>query len=330
MIRFGVLGTARIARQFLGDPLKNVSIVAVASRDQGRADAYAREYGIPRAYGNYEKLLNDPAIEAVYIPLPQHLHCEYTVKAARAGKHVLVEKPSALTVAELHQMVTACKNHHVLFMEAFMYRFMPIHRRVKEIVASGLLGRLRYIDFNWCFNVKKLVRSPYRLDKSAGGGALYDLGIYGVEFLRFITEGTPSLVSAYTAYAGPDGLDVFTHAACQVNDVFGAITCGYTSDANYYVVSGELGSLVVPGSVSGQFVEKAIQVHLHEADKRYEERFAPMNPYRLEMEYFADCIEKGTRPFLDGENSLWDLEFLEEIFRRSVRLELQSVMPEPS
>ena len=323
MIRFGVLGTARIARRFLGKALKNATIVAVASREQRRADAFAGEFKVPRAYGSYDRLLLDPEIDAVYIPLPQHLHCEYTVKAARAGKHILVEKPSALTVAELQKMMAACKEHGVLFMEAFMYRFMPIHQRVKELVASGLLGKVRYLDFNWCFNVKKLIRSPYRLDKSAGGGALYDLGIYGVEFLRFITGGSPSLLSAYTSYADAGGVDLFTHASFQIGEVFGAITCGYTSDANYYSISGELGSLVVPGSVSGQYAEKVIQVHLHEGDARYEERFPPVNPYTMEMEYFSECIEGGRTPIMDGENSLRDLELLEEIFSRSVRMELQ-------
>ncbi len=323
MVRFGVLGTARIARQFLGPPLNNAVVEAVASRERRKAEKFAEEFSIPRAYGSYDQLLTDPDIDAVYIPLPQHLHCEYTVKAARAGKHVLVEKPSALSVAEVKQMIAACQEHRVLFMEAFMYRFMPIHRRVKELVASGLLGKIRYLDFNWCFNVRKLIRSPYRLEKAAGGGALYDLGIYGVEFLRFLTGGSPSLLSAHTAYAADGGIDLFTHASYQIGDVFGAVTCGYTSDANYYTVSGELGSIVVPGSVSGQFAEKVIQVHLHEADRRYVERFPAVNPYRLEMEYFAECIEMGRAPFLDGENSLRNMELLEELFHRSVRLEIQ-------
>src|SRR5262245_3656526 len=108
MIRFGILGTARIARAFLGYPLDGVEIQAVASRDLNRAHQFADEYQIPRRFGSYDELIADADLDAVYVPLPPHLHCEYTLKAARQGKHVLMEKPAALTAAEMQQMISAC------------------------------------------------------------------------------------------------------------------------------------------------------------------------------------------------------------------------------
>jgi len=119
VIRIGILGTASIARLFFGAPLSRAAIVAVASRDAGRAQEFARHYHIPRSYGTYEELLADPGIDAVYIPLPQHLHHLYTIRAAEAGKHVLVEKPAAVSSAEIEQMISACCASRVLLMEGF-------------------------------------------------------------------------------------------------------------------------------------------------------------------------------------------------------------------
>lgn len=320
MIRFGILGTASIARAFFDRPMENARIIAVASRDKEKADAFADQFKIPKRYGSYDALLADSELDAVYIPLPQHLHCEYTVKAAKAGKHVLVEKPAALSSAEARTMVAACKKSDVFLMEAFMYRFKRIHARVKEIVDSGLIGELRYIDFNWCFNIGQLVRSPFRLDKKKGGGALYDLGIYGIDFLRYITGSEPKLMGAYLRKDHPGGVDLFSHTVFTIDAVAGAVTCGFTTDANYYALNGTLGSLHVPGSLSGRAVKNTISIHLLQGDKRYEETFTAENPYILEMEYFARCIEQRKRPAPDGENSVQNLKILERIFKRAMKM----------
>jgi len=317
MIRFGILGTASIARALFDHPLEKVQITAIASRDKRRANEFGDHFGIPKRFATYESLLADRDIDAVYIPLPQHLHCEYVVKAAKARKHVLVEKPAALTVAEIRRMVSACKKNRVLFMEGFMYRFMRVHNRAKEIVSAGTIGKLKYVDFNWCFNIHQLRRSAFRLDKKSGGGALYDLGIYGADFLRYVTGGKPHLLHAYIHRERRGGVDMFAHAAYKIGGVFGTSTCGFNTDANYYALTGEYGSLYVAGSLSGRSTERVIQVHLLGNDKRYEERFPPENPYVKELEYFAGCIEQGEKPFLDGENSLQNLRLIKEIFERA-------------
>jgi D-xylose 1-dehydrogenase (NADP+, D-xylono-1,5-lactone-forming) len=314
MIRFGILGTARIARAFFGQPLKHAEIIAIASREKSKADAFGAEYGIRRCYGRYEALLADQDIQAVYIPLPHHLHCEYVVKAANVKKHVLVEKPAALSVAEIEKTLTICKTKRVYFMEAFMYRFKRIHNRATEILRSGTLGELRYIDFNWCFNIRSLERSAFRLDRKTGGGALYDLGIYGIDFVRYLTGGEPELLKAVVRREAIDGVDMFAHACFKVGHVFATAACGYDRDANYYAVGGELGSIYVPGSLSGRYAENILHVHLLEGDRRYDERFPPENPYVSELDYFARCIEQGEEPLPGATNSLRNIQVLEKIF----------------
>lgn len=313
MVRFGILGTAKVARALFEQPIEGVGIAAIASRELSRADAFAREFNIPKSFGSYEEMLSDPTIDAVYVPLPHHLHCEYTLRAASAKKHVLVEKPAALSVAELTNMLASCKANNVLFMEGFMYRFMRIHNRVKEISRSGAIGDLRYIDFSWSHKIRKKGPAGFRMDRSLGGGSLYDLGVYGIDFLRFIAEREPKLVSAYMRREAGDGPDIFTQASFEAGDLCAVVTCGYDADANYYHVCGDEGSVYAPVSLSGRTLESILYLHVLDGDRRYEERFAPENPYRLEMEYFARCIERNEQPSAGGENSLRNVRIVEEI-----------------
>jgi len=290
MIRVGILGTARIARAFFGTPIRNAKIVAIASRDKARAESFAREFHLPKTYGSYQELIHDPDVDAIYIPLPQHLHCEFVVKCAQAGKHVLVEKPAALSTHELEEMESACTKHRVLYMEAFMYRFKKIHLRVKELIDAGAIGEIRHVDFNWSINIEKLVRSDFRLDPQRGGGALYDLGVYGADFLQFLTSAPVNILDSYIQKNKSNGVDVFSHTFCTAGGMFATIMCGFTLDANHYSIGGELGSIYVPGSLSGRQVANKLFMHLLVDDERKEEIFVPENPYTKELEYFADCI----------------------------------------
>lgn len=317
MIRFGILGTARIARAFFGVPLVDAKIDAIASRELTKAAAFAREFNIPRSYGSYEELLADRAIDAVYIPLPQHLHCEYVVKAATAGKHVLVEKPAALTVKEIEKMLDASRRHNILMMEGFMYRFKSIQRRVRELVDAGHIGEITYIDFNWCFNIRNLVRSAFRLDRSLGGGAMYDLGIYGLDYLRWLTEREPRLIHATIRRDSPDGVDMFAHLEYEVDSTMATVTAAFTTDANYCAIGGEKGSLHARAPLSGRSVENVLQIHMLDVDSLNEERFPPENPFAAELEYFARCIERNEQPVCNGENSLSNLMLLEDVFKNA-------------
>lgn len=317
MVRIGILGTARIARAFTGHPYRHAVLEGIASRSEDRARAFAVEHGIPRHYGGYADLLADPAIDAVYIPLPQHMHAEWVVRAAEAGKHVLLEKPAALTVDEVRAMAAACGRHGVACMEAFMYRFMSVHRRTAELVRGGAIGELRAVDFRWCIDTgpRGISKEGFRMRREEGGGGLYDLGVYGMDFLRWVTGTRPELLWAALRRRGGDGIDEFALAVYRAGDAYLTMGCGFSGDANYYSIAGTGGSILSPMAVAGRMTERELHIHIFEGDEKRVERFRPENPYAAELDYFAECVQNGTRPFPGLENSLANIAMIEEVFR---------------
>ncbi|SEP79020.1 Predicted dehydrogenase [Faunimonas pinastri] len=196
-VAWGVLSTAKIGTGKVIPSMQKGSrtaIQAIASRSEGQAREVADLLGIPRAYGSYEELLADPAIEAIYNPLPNHLHVPWTIKALEAGKHVLCEKPIALTAGEAEQLVEARDRSGKLVAEAFMVRFHPQWRRAREIVRSGEIGELRAIQtfFSYFNDDPGNVRNMADI----GGGGLYDIGCYAIASARFIMEAEPERVVA--------------------------------------------------------------------------------------------------------------------------------------
>ncbi|TGB02929.1 Gfo/Idh/MocA family protein [Halobacillus salinus] len=180
-MKWGIMGAANIAKKALIPAMQRAEgaeVVAIASLS-GKEKEIAETFAIPNTYESYEALLADSEIEAVYIPLPNHLHKEWTIKAAEAGKHVLCEKPAALNKSDVEEMIQACEDNGVFFLEAFMYQFHPQHNRVKQLIEEGAIGEVAQIraSFSFLFD-----RSNYniRLDKEKGGGSLWDVGCYGV------------------------------------------------------------------------------------------------------------------------------------------------------
>ncbi|HEY2916125.1 MAG TPA: Gfo/Idh/MocA family oxidoreductase [Candidatus Limnocylindrales bacterium] len=212
-LRWGILSTADIARRKVIPGMRRgrrSEVVAIASRDEPTARRVAAELGIPRAHGSYEALLADPAVEAVYIPLPNHLHAEWTIAAAAAGKHVLCEKPVALTAVEAERMIAACERAGVLLMEAFMYRHHPSWRATVDLVRNGAIGRLRAVD-TW-FSYYNDDPANIRNIAAAGGGALYDIGCYAINVARLLFESEPVRVQASIERDAATGVDTLTTA----------------------------------------------------------------------------------------------------------------------
>jgi xylose dehydrogenase (NAD/NADP) len=201
ILNWGLLSTARINRALI-KPLTASGrnrLLAVASRSQDSADAYAREWNIPRAYGSYEALLNDPEIDVIYNPLPNHLHKEWTIKALEAGKHVLCEKPFALTLKEVDAMIAASKKTGKVLAEAFMYRHHPQTLKVKEIVDSGVLGKIEVIKGEFSFMLENL--DDIRNVKEMGGGSIWDIGCYPISYTRLLVGQEPAEVFGWQALA---------------------------------------------------------------------------------------------------------------------------------
>ena len=316
MIRYGILGAARIARAFAREKPGNAEIAAIASRDIEKAKDFAREFQIPTAYGSYEELVQDKTIDAVYISLPHHMHHEYTIRCADVGKHVLCEKPATLSVKEMVEMDAACKKNGVLFMEAFMYRFLPVHRRVKELVDKGKIGKLRYINFNFCIDLKSQVLGTFRGEKEAGGGALYDLGVYGINLSRYMTGREPEVLESRIHRETPDSMDELTFVTLRLGNVISRIACSYTTFAYSYTVSGDKGVIHVPTGNTGKMIENKL-IFTPQGDYSEDiEIFAAMSGYRAQAEYFAECIEKGEVPILNGEDSVRQLSVVEAVLEK--------------
>jgi xylose dehydrogenase (NAD/NADP) len=201
ILNWGLLSTARINRALI-KPLTASGrnrLLAVASRSQDSADAYAREWNIPRAHGSYEALLNDPEIDVIYNPLPNHLHKEWTIKALQAGKHVLCEKPFALTLKEVDAMIAASKKTGKVLAEAFMYRHHPQTLKVMEIVDSGVLGKIQVIKGEFSFMLESL--DDIRNVKEMGGGSIWDIGCYPISYTRLLVGQEPAEVFGWQALA---------------------------------------------------------------------------------------------------------------------------------
>ncbi|HMQ30772.1 MAG TPA: Gfo/Idh/MocA family oxidoreductase [Chloroflexaceae bacterium] len=206
MTQWGIIGTGRIARKFAqalaGAPGERV--VAAASRDEARAETFARELGIPRGYGSYEALLADPEVGQIYLALPNALHAEWAARAAAAGKHVLCEKPIATSAAEAEQMFAAARRHGVWLMEAFMYRFHPQTLRLQELLAAGAVGEVRLVRASFAFSVSD--PANVRLSAELAGGALMDVGCYCVNAARMVVGQRPARAFAAATWA-PSGVD---------------------------------------------------------------------------------------------------------------------------
>ncbi|MGH2417439.1 MAG: Gfo/Idh/MocA family protein [Candidatus Limnocylindria bacterium] len=225
-VRWGILSTAAIARFKVIPAMQRAEhceVVAIASRDATRGATVAAQLGIPTVHGSYEELLADPHVEAVYVPLPNHLHATWSMAAAAAGKHVLCEKPLALTAADAERMIAAAEGAGVRLMEAFMYRLHPSWIAVRELVASGRIGRLQAVQSWFSYHNDDAANIRNILD--AGGGALYDIGCYSVNLSRMLFGGEPERVEGAIVRDGAGGTDVITSGILQFADGIASFTC---------------------------------------------------------------------------------------------------------
>jgi predicted dehydrogenase len=219
-------------------------LAAIASRDLDRAKQSAREWGIDKAYGSYEELVADPALDVVYIPLPNDLHPEWTIRAARAGKHVLCEKPLALTLAAIDDIAAAAKQAGVVVAEAFMYRHHALTLRVRELVAAGTIGTVRLVRGSFTFDLNR--PNDVRLNPAQGGGSLWDVGCYPVSYARFVLGEEPVEAFAWQV-AGPTGIDeTFAGQLRFPSGAFLQFDCGFRAPFRTEIeVVGSTGSLRV-------------------------------------------------------------------------------------
>ncbi|MBB5325431.1 putative dehydrogenase [Anoxybacillus tepidamans] len=298
-VRWGILSTAAIARKTLIPAIQraeNAEVVAIAS-GSGKAHEAAQQLGIPTAYNNYEDLLADPNIDAVYIPLPNHMHMEWTMKAAEHKKHVLCEKPAALCEDDVRNMVEACRENGVVWMEAFMYQFHPQHQRVKEILASGEIGAVKSMRASFSFYLAER-ENNIRMDAKLGGGSLFDVGCYCVHSIRYLLETNPVVLSAHSTYDEQYGVDMTTSGWMRMeNGVHALFDCSFDMFArNEYEIIGTNGKIIVPRAYRPDVQQGNGLIIIQTDDGKTREEVVNGDQYRLQVEHFSQCILAGTKP----------------------------------
>jgi D-xylose 1-dehydrogenase (NADP+, D-xylono-1,5-lactone-forming) len=315
-VRWGVLSTAHIARTQLIPAIRRADqaeIVAIASRGSKVHDV-AAELQIAKAYESYEELLDDHEIDAVYIPLPNHLHKEWVFKAAQKGKHVLCEKPIALTAQEAQEMVQACQEHGVKLMEAFMYQLHPQHQRVREIIESGEIGEVKLFKSSHSFFLEDRA-GDIRMKKEMGGGALYDVGCYSLHVLRSILQSEPVQVKGMGQLDSQTGVDLSSFLYLEMeNGIPALIDCSFDMvSRNEYEVVGTKGSIKVPYAFRPDINGGIGKVVVHHNGATREERI-PGDIYRLEVEHFSQAILHDNQPVQTGASSIQNMRVIDACY----------------
>lgn len=293
-LRWGVLGTGTVVRRAVLPALLRMAggqVLAVASSDPDRAHECATAFSLPRAYGQYQALLDDPEISCVYLALPNHLHAQWTMRAAQAGKHILCEKPLAPTVVEVETMTQVCEASGIRLMEALMYRFHPRTARVHALLTGGAVGAVQAVSAAFTFPLS--AHRNYRWRPECGGGALLDVGSYCVSATRALLGAEPIAVHALASY-GESGVDESLMGLLAFPAGMGAtITCSFRAGEHQRVtVLGSKGVLELPLAFTAWHQDEASIVITR--DGRVEvEKCAPADPYQLTVERFAAAVLSG-------------------------------------
>lgn len=314
-VRWGILSTAKIGRTRVIPAIqqsKNGLVHAVASRSLESARQFARDLKIPQAYGSYEELLQDPDVDAIYIPLPNGLHYEWSLHCAEAGKPVLCEKPLAANADEAQKMVDAFAARGLPFAEAFMYRFHPQHQKVREIIAKGDIGQLQIIQSSFTFVIGS--EENIRLSAELAGGALMDVGCYCVNVMRFLTGEEPDTVAAAAIFGERSGVDETIAGVLRFpSGVLGHFDAGLRTYRQFgYEIRGSEGRIVVPQA----FVpdpNKAAVVQLWRGEKMKEISVRAANHYTVMVEDFADALLKNRPPRFAPQDAVLQMQVLDRL-----------------
>src|SRR5919202_5604999 len=309
-VRWGIISTAAINRLVIppAQASEKVDLIAVASRDQTRSETYAREWGIERAYGSYEALLDDPDVEAVYISLPNTMHCEWSIRAVEAGKHVLCEKPMSRRASEVEEAFDAAERAGRILSEAFMYRHDPQTGRLTELVRDGAIGELRLVRS--CFSYSLYDPENIRLRTDVEGGSLMDVGCYCVSGSRLLA-GEPELVYGQRRL-GPSGTDwVFTGSMRFPNDVLAQFDCGTAlPERDELEAIGAEGSLFLDDPWHAR--RPGIELRRDGSVERIE--VEPADSYRLELENLSDAIRGEAEPLLGRADAVAQARVIAALF----------------
>jgi predicted dehydrogenase len=314
----GVLGAARIVPTALLTPARSVpevAVTAIAARDPRRARVFASRHGIPRALAGYAELVDDPEIDAIYNPLPNGLHCAWTLRALAAGKHVLCEKPLASNADEAEQMAEAAEKAGRVLMEAFHWRHHPLAARMIAIANDGTLGRVQRIETNMC--VPLMLPGNIRYDYGLGGGATMDTGCYAVHMLRHLAGAEPEVIRAEAKLSSPKVDRCMTADVAFADGRTGRVRCSMFSwtllDISARVV-GDRGEMRVFNPVAPQFYHR---LTVRTAEGKRVERFPGPSTYEHQLRAFAKCVTEGAPVLTSARDGVANMRVIDRIYERS-------------
>lgn len=316
-IRWGILSTANIGRKRVVPAMQRSvhgTVAAVASRDYDAARQFADELDIPKAYGSYEELLADPEIDAIYNPLPNSLHAEWSIKCAEAGKPTLCEKPLASDAPEAQTMVDAFVSRGILFAEAFMYRFHPQTLLVKQMVQDGSIGDLTVIEASFSFSISQ--ENNIRLNKSLAGGALMDVGCYCVNLARLMAGAEPTEAKASAIVGRESGVDETLAGVLTFGSgILAHFDCSLRLPLRHrYHLRGTKGDIAVEEAFVVPADRESI-VRVREGDASREIQIQPANSYTLMADDFARALIDNRPPAYMPADGVANMAVLDQLYR---------------
>jgi xylose dehydrogenase (NAD/NADP) len=326
---WGILGTGNIARQFCSGltVCKRGFAAAVGSRRERLAADFAKKFGIPKSYAGYEQVLADSQVNAVYISLPNSMHCEWTIRALQAGKHVLCEKPIASNEAEAERMFEAARLEAKVLVEAFMYRAHPQTQQVITKIQSSAVGKVKLIRTSFCYQTNRIAGN-IRFDRLLSGGALMDIGCYCINFSQMVAGANAVDVSA-NAIMHENGVDEVVVAQMKFeNGILASFTCGMTLHAdNTAHICGTEGYIEIPrpwkppveGAKYWIKASAPVKPDVGKLDSAPGHEFivsAGIDSYALEADDFASTVMDGKKPMVSESESLVTMRILDEMRRQ--------------
>jgi predicted dehydrogenase len=317
-LRIGILGAARIAPMALIRPARAVPevwVTAVAARDAARARAFAAKHGVPKVHASYDALIGDPEIDAIYNPLPNALHCDWTLRALRAGKHVLCEKPIASNAGEAQRMASAAEETGRVLVEAFHWRYHPLAARMRELVRSGVLGEVQRVEASMCIPLPLPGDIRYRFE--LGGGATMDTGCYAINLVRFLAEAEPSVESVEVRRSSPD-VDRWMRAELRFEDGrSGRVECSLFSAKLLAVrarVIGSLGTLDVLNPVAPHLLHR---LRLRTSGAARSESVPGDSTYTHQLRAFAAHVRGGAKMSTDARDAVLNMRVIDAVYDRA-------------
>lgn len=313
-LHWGILGTGKIVRR-MAPAIQQSStshLLGISGRNQENSIQAAKKYGIERTYSSYEELIEDPDIDAVYIALLNHLHLKWAIKALEAGKHVLCEKPITLNEDEAQQIKKVADQYQLKVMEAFAWRFQPVHQFVKQIIDNGRIGEVRMVYSHFSFQMDHPEQST-RMVKEWGGGSLYDIGCYPLTYSRYFMGDEPEAVDARMYLDPTYDVDVRFWGSlyfpggrtAQISSAFDM------ANRSYYEILGERGKIITSSIMN----DIPITISLITPEETKEWNFEPSNPYLLQVEHFTQAILEDLPLAFGAEDGIQNMKIIDALFK---------------